>query len=134
MNTSPQKLRLLVVDDDASCRESLAEFFLREGFLVSLAASGTEAFRQLTRQPVDFSVMDVHMPGMTGVEVIRQLTQQSAVPVPPTVFMSSDASAEAAVRALPGVPVCFVPKPVQLKALRLSVHQLLRLTPPPGHG
>jgi DNA-binding response OmpR family regulator len=131
-----QKIHLLVVDDDTACREALVEFFDREGFRVSFAASGNEAYQQLTSRRVDFSVMDVHMPGMTGIEVLRRLQlETSPLAIPPTVFMSSDQTVEEIVRQMLGLNVGFVPKPIRLNVLRESVQVLLRRsTEPPPSG
>jgi len=116
---------LLLVDDDASCREALGEFFLREGFLVSFACRGDEALRLLCAEHVDLSVMDVHMPGLSGPEVLRRLWEAGGREVPPTVLTSSDWSAEEAVRGLAGLRVDFVPKPIRLDALRRTVERML---------
>ena len=137
-----QSQRILIADDDASCREALVECFRRDGWTVAFACSGSEAIEVLRCTTVDVSVMDVHMPGMDGPEVLRTLLQErraqyeqraaqarsraSQSVVPPTVFVSSDPAAEQAVRALTAnAPVDFIPKPVQLTALRHSLASLL---------
>lgn len=125
-NPDSRGFHLLLVDDDSACRESLHEYFLRAGFQVSCAASGIEAYQSITTSRVDFSVMDVHMPGMTGFEVLQRLAREQLVAaVPPTVLMSSDGEAERLVQAL-GLPVGFVPKPIRLDSLRRTVLDLLR--------
>ena len=122
--------QLLVVDDDAACREALVEFFRREGFSVRFAADGNEAFELFRAGRVDFSVMDVHMPGMSGLEVLQRLSTECGVHrVPPTILMSSDPTAGALTRTLFGLKVDFVPKPVRLDALRRSIRLLLRTDP-----
>lgn len=126
MNQPHQPRHLLIVDDDPACRESLMEFFVREGFQVAIASRGDEAFEVLRRQQVDLSVMDVHMPGLSGPEVLQRLRRVQGVQVPPTVLTSSDRSAEALVRTLLGLRVEFVPKPIRLDAMRRSVQELLR--------
>ena len=120
--------RILVVDDDAPCRDALVEFLHREGYRVSIAKDGTEAFQVIRRVRFDCSVMDVHMPGLTGLEVIRRLVAEPTPPqsIPPTVFVSSDRSVEQTVRSLAGPPVGFIPKPIQLDALRRTLQLLLR--------
>ncbi len=124
---NPLRQKMLVVDDDHACREALVEFFRREGFSVCIASNGKEAFEVIRTQHVDLSVMDVHMPGMTGPEVLqRVLAEAGALGVPPTVLISSDRSAEALARQLFECPVDFLPKPVRLEALRQTVQQLLR--------
>jgi two-component system response regulator PhoP len=119
--------RILVADDDAPCREALVEFFQRQGCIVTFARSGDEAIQVLRSTPVDVSVMDVNMPGMSGLQVVRALLDDPrGSGVPPTVFVSSDLSVATAVQALlRNVRVDFVPKPVQLEALRRSLEALV---------
>jgi len=133
------KIRLLVADDDASLREALGEFFAREGYAVQLAASGLEAIEFLRRRACDVSVLDGHMPGLTGPQVLRQLMSDAGpAAIPPTLLVSSDAAigawvheqfgAFSAAPAASGV-VDFVPKPFRLDALRRSIELLLRRHP-----
>ena len=142
---STAKIRLLVADDDASLREALGEFFAREGYAVSLASSGLEAIEFLRRRLCDVSVLDGHMPGLTGPQVLRQLLHDAGpAAIPPTLLVSSDVSIETWVREQFAVfgrggaaapvdaagPVGFVPKPFRLDALRRSLEMLLRRHPP----
>ncbi len=143
---STAKIRLLVADDDASLREALGEFFAREGYSVQLASSGLEAIEFLRRRLCDVSVLDGHMPGLTGPQVLRRLLQDAGpAAIPPTLLVSSDASIEAWVREqfagflMGGAAqaardaaslVGFVPKPFRLDALRRSLEMLLRRHPP----
>ncbi len=131
------KLRLLLADDDATLRDALGEFFVREGFAVELAASGLEAVELLQRRLFDISVLDGHMPGLTGPQVLRRLLAElGPTAIPPTLLVSSDCTIEAWVRDFTGAgaplaaAVDFVSKPVRLDALRRSIQQLLRRQPP----
>jgi CheY-like chemotaxis protein len=132
------KLRLLVADDDANLREALGEFFVREGFAVSLVGSGLEAIEFLRRRSFHVSVLDGHMPGLSGPQVLSRLLEDAGpAAIPPTVLVSSDISIEAWVheqfgRGEGGVPaggVGFVPKPIRLDALRRSIQFLLSQPP-----
>jgi CheY-like chemotaxis protein len=138
------RIRLLVADDDASLRETLGEFFAREGYSVQLAASGLEAIEFLRRRLCDVSVLDGHMPGLTGPQVLRQLLCDAGpAAIPPTLLVSSDASIGAWVHEQFGATsgfaagaaglsgaIGFVPKPFRLAALRHSLEQLLEGHPP----
>ena len=136
MEPQDDPLHLLVADDDANLREALGEFFSREGFEVALAASGTEAIELLRQRSFDVSVLDGHMPGLTGPQVLRRLlADRGLAALPPTLLVSSDITIEAWVREQFGVgagaisPVGFVPKPFRLDALRRSIQQLLGRPP-----
>ena len=64
---------VLIVDDDAATRDSLAEALELAGFSVEVASRGEEALRAAVRHPPLAAVVDFRMPGMSGVEVIRRL-------------------------------------------------------------
>ena len=65
--------RVLVVDDDEEIRASLRRGLAFEGFTVTLAADGEEALRRVRDDPPDLLVLDIMMPGLDGLEVVRRL-------------------------------------------------------------
>ena len=72
--------RVLVVDDEAKIRLLLRQFLEADGFAVIEAVDGIEAL-SYARQGVDLALLDVAMPGLDGVEVLRRLRMTSTVPV-----------------------------------------------------
>lgn len=79
-NQSPRR-RVLVVDDEASVREVLAQYLQLEGYQVLVAADGPEALRLAETRPPDLVVLDLMLPGVDGLEVCRRLRASSAVPI-----------------------------------------------------
>ncbi len=78
----PASARILVVDDDPGVREYLEDFLGRRSYRVFTAASGEEALRTLSKTQPDLVTLDIAMPGMSGVETLRELRKQApAVPV-----------------------------------------------------
>jgi DNA-binding response OmpR family regulator len=73
--------RVLVVDDEASLREVVAQYLSLDGFTVMQAADGPEALRLAEAQPPDLVVLDLMLPGLDGIDVCRQLRARSAVPI-----------------------------------------------------
>src|SRR5207237_4293809 len=65
--------RILVVDDERATREMLGEMATALGYRVSMAASGAEALQAATADPPDAMLLDVRLPGASGLEVCRQL-------------------------------------------------------------
>ena len=65
--------RVLVVDDDKSLREFLTITLGRDGYEVKAASSGPEALRVVAEAPIDVALVDLRMPGMDGLETLRQL-------------------------------------------------------------
>ncbi|GAB3622855.1 response regulator transcription factor [Mariniluteicoccus endophyticus] len=73
--------RVLVVEDEASYRETLAYMLRKEGFEVVEAADGTEGLAEYDRAGADIVLLDLMMPGLPGTEVCRQLRARGSVPV-----------------------------------------------------
>jgi DNA-binding response OmpR family regulator len=76
---SSAKPRIVVADDEAHIRDVVRGYLEAEGFEVVLAADGTEALRVALESSPDLVVLDVTMPGLDGVEVLRQLRTSSDV-------------------------------------------------------
>ncbi len=70
------KKRILVVDDEEGLRFLYKEELEDEGYSVELAASGEEALQKLEKDSIDLVVLDIKMPGMDGVEVLRLVKQK----------------------------------------------------------
>jgi DNA-binding response OmpR family regulator len=68
-----QHASLLVVDDEEAIRRLLTEFLTRRGYRVQSAANGEEALALVEREPPHLIVLDLYMPGMNGVEVLKRL-------------------------------------------------------------
>ncbi|HEX6818312.1 MAG TPA: response regulator transcription factor [Ktedonobacterales bacterium] len=79
--TSTARRRVLVVDDELSVREVLAQYLQLEGYQALTAANGAEALRLAEAQPPDLVVLDLMLPGVDGLEVCRRLRAGSAVPI-----------------------------------------------------
>jgi two-component system OmpR family response regulator len=72
---------VLVVDDDAEIRKLLGEYLERNGFRVSLATDGAEMRRALGRSRPDIVVLDLMLPGDSGLTLCRDLRVESGLPV-----------------------------------------------------
>lgn len=72
---------ILVVDDDQEIRKLLGRYLLAQGFRVSLAASGREMAEKLATLRIDLIVLDVMLPDASGLDLCRDLSGRSAVPV-----------------------------------------------------
>jgi DNA-binding response OmpR family regulator len=73
--------RVLVVEDEATIREVIAQYLALDGFAVSRAGDGAEALRLAETQPPDLVILDLMLPGIDGLEVCRRLRARSAVPI-----------------------------------------------------
>ena len=112
---------ILVVDDDAGIRDTLAELLELEGFQVSSASDGLEALHRLQERRPDVIVVDRFMPRLDGVEFVARLRSDAATSDIPVVLMSGTCPA-------PGEPLAQVDallaKPFDLAALLETVRRL----------
>ncbi len=118
------KGRVLVVDDHAQARESMAFVLRQSGHQVDCSSSAIEALQILDRQSYDCIVTDLKMPGMTGLEFIVQLEQrQSTAQV---VMVTAHASVASAVEAMRHGAFDYIEKPFDAQRLENMVAQALR--------
>ncbi len=69
------KKRILLVDDEEAIQLLYRQEFEDEGYLVDSARNGEEALAQFHSQPPDLVILDINMPGMNGIEVLRQMKE-----------------------------------------------------------
>src|SRR5918999_6227697 len=93
-----QRPRLLVVDDDRSILTLIGTIALAEGFDVGTTVDGGEAMNQLRHRPADLVLVDLRMPGVTGLDVLRAIREIS--PRCRVVLMSGHATIDSAVEAV----------------------------------
>jgi light-regulated signal transduction histidine kinase (bacteriophytochrome) len=88
---SPGYGQLLVVDDDEANRDVLRRQLERQGYTVEEAASGSEALTELRQRPFDAVLLDLVMPEMSGLEVLKEMKRDTALhEVPVLVISASD--------------------------------------------
>ena len=117
-------LSMLLAEDDDAHRESLVSFFQSQGFRVFPAGSGIEAVEIAIAKKVSFSVMDINMPGLSGIEAFKHIS--SELGMMPCIFMSGDRSEDIMLRALEAGGFSFLSKPIHIDLMRRSVDQLIR--------
>ena len=65
--------KLLVVDDEIALCDLLRHFFIKQGYRVVMATSGAEALAVVAKEQPDLMLLDVKMPKMSGIEVLKQM-------------------------------------------------------------
>src|SRR5215216_1228430 len=112
----PQRPRLLVVDDDRAILTLIGTIALAEGFDVGTTTDSAEAMTQLRHRPADLELLDLRMPGVTGLEVLRAIRDVS--PRCKVVLMSGHATIDSAVEAVKLGAMDYLTKPFDLQRLR----------------
>ncbi|KKI99448.1 hybrid sensor histidine kinase/response regulator [Prochlorothrix hollandica] len=86
---SPQQgYCILLVDDSPTVRETQRRILVGQGYSVNQAANGLEAWESLLQQPYDLLITDVDMPGLTGVELVRQVRSHPRLQQVPVIMVS----------------------------------------------
>jgi len=114
---------VLIVDDEEGIRETLSGIFEDEGYVVNTAGSGEEALRMVKEQTPDLILLDVWLPGIDGIETLREIRALHGEPS--VIMISGHGSIEAAVKATRIGAYDFLEKPLSLERVLLSAKRAL---------
>ncbi len=115
--------RILIVDDDPANREGLSILLRKEGYHVEGAPSGEEALTSLEKRPVEVMITDLFLPGMNGIEILKQVKEHA--PLTNVIVVTGKASAESAVEAMKEGAYDYITKPVNVEHLKVQVAKAL---------
>ncbi len=120
------KLRILVVEDEESIRGGLCDVLIYHGFSPAAVESGEEGLELAGRERFDLVVLDVMLPGLSGLDVCRRLREhQAALPI---LMLTAKGSEDDVVRGLRCGADDYVTKPFSIRELVARVEALLRRT------
>jgi DNA-binding NtrC family response regulator len=114
--------RVLVVDDEPGVRESL-RMLLRDDYTVATAEDAEAALRAIAAEPPDLVLLDLVMPGRSGLELLSDLRSRPSPP--PVVVVTATRSVATAVEAMQRGAADYVTKPFELDELRIKLARLL---------
>lgn len=106
----PEEIGILIVDDEASVRDSLYQWFKADGYRVDTAEDAASALKKLQENPWDIILLDIKMPGMDGIELQNRIKQIDKNIV--TIIITAYASVDTAIQALKDGAFDYVTKPV----------------------
>ena len=115
---------ILLVEDDDPLRRCLAEVLAMRGWRVHSTGIGQEAIEIARSRHVDFTILDLHLRGMTGIDVLTKIATEIG-PLP-SIMMSGQASQEETLAALRAGAFSFLRKPLEMNNLLSTVEQLIR--------
>jgi diguanylate cyclase (GGDEF)-like protein/PAS domain S-box-containing protein len=119
-----RRARLLIVDDNELNRDALSRRLLQQGFLVETAETGADALERLANGPCDLVLLDVEMPGMSGLEVLSRLrTARSQIELP-VIMVTARAQGSDIVEALGSGANDYLTKPIDFPVAlaRINTH------------
>lgn len=115
--------RILIADDESMIRDSIAEFLRSEGYETQTASDGESALGIVKNGNIDILISDVRMPGMNGIELIKQINTYASDTI--VILMTAFASVETAVQALRCGAADYMLKPLDFDELVLRVNSLI---------
>jgi two-component system, OmpR family, phosphate regulon response regulator OmpR len=118
---------ILVVDDDKRLRELLRKYLTEQGFRVTVASDAADARRRLDGLAFDLLVVDIMMPGESGLELTRSLREKDGVPI---LLLTAMGEPEDRIAGLETGADDYLAKPFEPRELVLRIRTILRRVPP----
>jgi len=119
--------RILIVEDEVVLRESLKDWLVDGGYLVETAEDGEEALRMIDEQDFGVALIDLRLPGMDGIQVLREARKKrSELKV---IIITAYPSVNSAVNAIKEGAIDYLPKPFDLSDLEKLINGHLEPAP-----
>lgn len=117
-------MRLLIVEDEATLREQLAERFRQEGYAVDTAEDGVDGLYMATEYPFDAAVIDLGLPKLSGTELIKQLRDKDSTL--PILILTARSRWQEKVEGLEAGGDDYLAKPFHVEELLARLNALIR--------
>jgi DNA-binding NtrC family response regulator len=114
-------IHLLLVDDDEALLNTMSQRFLRRGLSVVTATDGAEALERAEQDRFDVALLDLHLPDMTGVDLLGKLKQQQ--PQLEAIMLTAHGSMETAIQAMKAGAYDYLTKPFQSSDLDIHIQK-----------
>ncbi|MFC1763580.1 sigma-54-dependent transcriptional regulator [Planctomycetota bacterium] len=119
----PSPANILVIDDEESMRDSCRQALARNGNRVAVAQDGSKGLSMLEAESFDLVILDLKMPGLSGMEVLKRIRQYDPDAI--VIVITGYATVESAVEAMKRGAYDFIPKPFTPDSLRAIVKRAL---------
>jgi DNA-binding NtrC family response regulator len=110
-----EEMKLMLVDDEERFLSTTAKLLARKGFKVFTALTGSEALENLKRQNIHVVILDVKMPGMDGIAILKEIKR--SFPLVEVVMLTGHGTVESAVEGLKSGATDFLSKPIDIDEL-----------------
>ena len=109
------KERILIVEDDSEFRCSLKRILQKAGYHVSSASNGSQASEMLNKRVYPLILLDLHMPGKSGLELLSEVKEKS--PESKVIMMTVDGSLDNYSEAMSAGAFAYLNKPIKMKKI-----------------
>lgn len=118
-----QGFSVLIVDDEKMIRDAVSAYFAKMGCKIFEADNGQSGLSVFEKEDIDFIILDLMLPGMTGEEVCRQIRKDSGVPI---VMLTAKTQEESILNGLDIGADDYVTKPFSVKQLYARMEAIMR--------
>ena len=115
-------MKILIVEDDKNIREGVADFLSEFGYNTIEASDGREALAKFDEQDISLVILDIQMPYINGLEVIKEIRKRSKLPV---LMLTAFSDEEYKIDAYTNMADGYLEKPFSLPVLRARVDSLI---------
>lgn len=115
-------MKILIIDDEPVIRETLSDWLEREGYIIETAITGEEGIKKEKDNNFDIAIVDLKLPGMDGIEVLRKLKEIDPDIV--VIMITAYATIETAVSAIKDGAYDYLTKPFNLEEISLVVKKI----------
>ena len=122
-----KELKILILDDEKRVREEIEEFLVRNNYSVYKAASPSEAFRVLKNIKIDIGIIDIKLPEMDGITVMKKIKAKD--PSIEIIMISGHGDMNSVIEAMRLGAADYFPKPFRLMEIGNAIERTKRLRP-----
>lgn len=116
-----RNIRILLVDDENNFRQTLSKRLMKRGFVVDQSANGNECLSLLEEKKVDVVILDIKMPGMSGLDVLKRI--KNRCPKTEVILLTGHATTDTGVEGIKSGAFDYLSKPIELDHLVNKIEQ-----------
>ena len=130
MNTQSPEANILIIDDDRELCTMLTEFLAPDHLELVAAGSGEDGLRVLANADYDLLILDIMLPGMSGIDVLKQVRQESDIPI---IMLTARGDDVDRILGLEFGADDYIAKPFNPRELLARIKAIMRRTRPPAN-
>jgi len=119
------RARILVVDDDTIVQEFLTEILGEEGHEVESVGNGDDALKSLSSEEYDVILLDIKLPGMSGIEIYKQLQNSSKPLARKVIFITGDVMEKDTMSFLARARPAYITKPFDVEQIKKDINRII---------